>query len=199
MSEYCYQHKGFTIRIEREENPQNPREEWDNVTNMICFHRRYILGDKNHNYNVDDYANWEQLKDAIIKQEDVVQILPIYMYGHSGITIKTTPFNCPWDSGQIGFIWITRKSVLENFGWKRLTKKRIIELENTLIQDVAIYDAYLTGDVYGYVIVGPDEKPTEHSCWGIYGDSEIKEDGCVVNEARYIINNLMSRSELQND
>ena len=125
MSVHSYDHKGFTINIERDEHPQNPREECDNITVMACFHKRYTLGDKDHGYDANNYANWEQMGEAIVKQEDVAAILPLYMYDHGGITIRTTPFDCQWDSGQVGFIWITRKSVSANLGWKRITQKLI--------------------------------------------------------------------------
>ena len=56
---------------------------------------------------------------------------------------------------------------------------------------MVIYDAYLTGDVYGYAIVDPDGQPISTSCWGFYGYSEIAENGHVVNEAKQIINVLV--------
>jgi len=184
-----FAYKGFMIKIELDQNPQDPRED-ENVTVMACFSKRHNLGDKDHGYDANDYANWEQMSEAIIKQENVAAILPVYMYDHGGITIRTTPFDCQWDSGQLGFIWITRKSVSANLGWKRITKKRVKELEATLVQDVATYDSYLTGEVYGYTIIAPDGEPTEHSCWGFYGDS-VKENGYAVNEARLIIDSLV--------
>ena len=32
-------------------------------------------------------------------------MLPLYLYDHSGITMNTTGFSCPWDSGQVGWIY----------------------------------------------------------------------------------------------
>lgn len=38
-----------TLFIEHDDDPPNPREDYDNFGKMICFHKRYSLGDK-HNY-----------------------------------------------------------------------------------------------------------------------------------------------------
>ena len=40
-----YQHKGCRIQIISDEDPMHPRKEWDNLTTMACWHRRYHLGD----------------------------------------------------------------------------------------------------------------------------------------------------------
>ena len=37
---------GNTIKVFVDEDPQSPRE-WDNAGTMVCFHRRYNLGDIN--------------------------------------------------------------------------------------------------------------------------------------------------------
>ena len=103
----------YYLTIDHENYPENPRE-WDNLTKMVCFHRKYNLGDK-HTYNHNDYNGWDEMKKEIIKKENVGVILPLYLYDHSGITISTTPFHCGWDSGQIGFIYITRDTIFENF------------------------------------------------------------------------------------
>jgi hypothetical protein len=42
------------------------------------------------------------LVDAVMVPNYVV--LPVYIYDHSGITLNTTGFSCPWDSGQVGWI-----------------------------------------------------------------------------------------------
>jgi hypothetical protein len=160
--------KGYTIRVELDTNPRSPRED-DNITKMICFHKRYDLGDK-HDYKHDDYNSWEEMEKAIIKAEKPAIIKPLYMYDHSGITIKTSPFSCPWDSGQIGFVLITKEQAKKEFAYKRITKKAIEQLDKNLEGEVKDYDAYVRGDIWGYII----EKDGEHvdSCWGFIGDAD---------------------------
>ena len=50
-------------------------------------------------------------------------VLPVYLYDHSGIRISTSPFSCPWDSGQVGVIYCTKKKAVYEFGKKRFTTK----------------------------------------------------------------------------
>ena len=164
----------FTLRIDYENYPENPRE-WDNFTKMICFHRKYRLGDK-HYYNHSDYNNWEEMKKDIIKNENVGVILPLYLYDHSGITISTTPFSCNFDSGQIGFIYVTRETIFENIkGYKILTKKLKQIVTERLLNELKCYDQYLTGEIYSFEILRDNER-LEY-CGGYYDKNECLEDG----------------------
>ena len=86
MSE-TYEHMGHTIRIVQDEDPGNPRTDWDNMGTMVCFHGRYDLGDK-HEYNADHYSGWEELKADIEKEEDTAVILPLFLMDHSGISMS---------------------------------------------------------------------------------------------------------------
>jgi len=103
-------YKGFEIEIHDDESASSPRE-WDNMTTMICMHGSLSLGDK-HGYGSNDFYGWEGLKERLKKDYDIVsEILPMYMYNHSGITISTTPFSCRWDSGQIGWVFISQNNI----------------------------------------------------------------------------------------
>ena len=41
----------------------------------------------------------------LLEQSGKFVILSLYLYDHSGITMNTTGFSCPWDSGQVGWIY----------------------------------------------------------------------------------------------
>jgi hypothetical protein len=154
------------LKVVHDSSADSPRS-WDNLGKMICFHNRYDLGDK-HNYSADDYNGWEEMKQAIIKEENTAVILPLYMYDHSGISISTSPFSCRWDSGQIGFILISKKKALEEFGGKIVTAKLKERLEKILEGEVETYDQYVRGEVYGFQIVDEDDNHID-SCCGFYG------------------------------
>jgi len=170
----------------------NPRE-WDNLGTMVCFHRRYNLGDK-HDYvdpeafrhslidefypgtferyskMIDDhycslpdtlsfkqkmeenssYSDklWGQKWDKLRKEELI--ILPLYLYDHSGITIRTSPFSCPWDSGQVGWVYCTKKDIRDNFITKRVSKQQLEHAKKILMSEVSEYDDYLCGNIYGF-------------------------------------------------
>ena len=49
--------------------------------------------------------------DRGIKRGDLIG-LPVYAYVHSGETISTEPFSCPWDSGRSGWVYCTTEAAL---------------------------------------------------------------------------------------
>jgi hypothetical protein len=121
--------------------------EFCDFVKMFCFHRRYNIGDK-HTYNSENFSRWDEFKAQLEKDYDIRVILPLYMYEHGGITISTTPFSCPWDSGQIGFVFATAEGIRDNFGVKRITKDILKRTERLLADEVSLYDAFLIGDMY---------------------------------------------------
>lgn len=151
---------------------------------MVCFHKRYDLGDK-HDFTPESIKKF-------VQRDDVVS-LPLYLYDHSGITMRTSPFSCPWDSGQVGFIYVTHARIkaemgrpkgVNNFtGIKHVMKKDIERAERALLSEVKIYDNYLTGEVYGYMVEDDEENHID-SCWGFYGDEGKK---YMIEEAKQIV------------
>lgn len=152
----------------------SPRED-DNLGIMACFHRRYDLGDEvdiDHN----DFNSWDEMEDWIIRNKDVGVILPLYLYDHSGITISTGSFGCPWDSGQIGFIYATKEQIRKEFNCKLVTKKIREKVEKILLGEVETYDLYVRGEVYGYKVFDKESNEEVDSCWGYLGYDHIEEE-----------------------
>jgi hypothetical protein len=155
----------MNYRIEQDDNAQNPRTEFDNIGKMYCWHSRYNLGDK-HNYeSPEDFQESDEYKNAAV-------ILPLYLYDHSGITISARPFSCPWDSGQVGYIFVDTPTIRKEWG---KGKKAIEKARKYLLAEVETYDQYLTGDVWGY-IVEDDNGNHLDSCWGFYGEEYCKQE-----------------------
>jgi hypothetical protein len=155
------------LRVVQDSFGDSPRE-WDNLGTMVCFHNRYDLGDK-HSYDADDYSGWEEMEKAIRKEEGRGTIvLPLYLYDHSGVTMRISPFNCRWDSGQVGFILTSRKTILSEFGGKIVTKKLRERVSGILEGEVETYTQYLEGEIYGFQIVD-EEGEVVDSCYGFYG------------------------------
>lgn len=167
---------GRKLQIVVDRCPDSPRN-WDNLGTIVGFHKRYKIGDDNHGYKSSDYDSWDEIESAIIKNEKPVVVLPVYMYDHSGQTISTSPFSCRWDSGQVGFIYVSREKALSELGLKRITGKDKERIENILKGEIATYDQYIRGDVYGFEIVDKDGN-VEDSCYGFYG-SNIEENGIL--------------------
>jgi hypothetical protein len=98
----------FKIKIIQDEDPQHPREDFDgHIGKMICWHNRYELGDKDEEMDIEEFE-WRAEKEGFIA-------LPLYLYDHSGLTMNTSGFSCPWDSGQVGFIYCSLPAALEHF------------------------------------------------------------------------------------
>lgn len=188
-----------TIRYQRYEaevmsdfDPINPCEEFDMLGTMVCCHSRYILGhkqykngaeaiydtlyelgcpitesmDNDYAYELDSNEFYEKYSNKI---DEYAIALPLYLYDHSGITMNTTGFHCPWDSGQVGFIYVSKENVRKEFNKKRISLQLRHKVLNLLKGEVKLYDQYLTGDVYGYNIDDPYTGEHIDSCWRFYG------------------------------
>lgn len=150
------------LKIERDQDPRNPRED-DNLGRMHCEHRRYTLGDRGipTPFVNDDWR-------AGVLRDDVRLSLPIYMYDHSGITLSHSPFSCPWDSGKLGWHYLTKADVKKNFN-RDVTDE---ELTAHLKAELEEYDAYIQGEVWGFVDGNDD------SCWGFIGE-DLEDTGIL--------------------
>ncbi len=162
-------YKNHEIEIEIDENPVSPRED-DNICIIHIVHKNYSFGDKHHS----TLESAKQAEHDAEKNGDIV--LPLYMYDHSGITISLSPFSCRWDSGQVGFVQVPRKKIIEEFGKKNFTPKLKVKALEWAKMEVETLDSYIRGEIYGYVI-----DDTGDSCWGYYSI------GDALNEARSIV------------
>lgn len=158
------------LQIVRDEDPHNPRAD-DTFSTMLCFHSGYNIGD-NHSYNKDDYGGWDSLKHFIVKDERPLIIKELHMYDHGGIAISTSPFSCRWDSGQIGYVWISQNHI-DHIGCHMQDSETwqdyINRLDRYLENEVTEYNDYLQGNVYGFQLLD-DNKNVIDSCYGFIGD-----------------------------
>ena len=146
-------------------------EYWENGNGYTMILNNFI-GIKNQWEHISNQIN-KKIKSLVQKTiEKNYIILPLYLYDHSGITISTGPFNCPFDSGQIGYIYVPIKDIKKEWNWKLLTKKRRLKIESILKSEVKIYDDFLTGNVFGYNVNDPYTGDSIDSCWGFFGDYE---------------------------
>lgn len=127
---------------------------------------RFFGGD----WTLDLAKAWDEKKQDLIDAglERHFIMLPLYLYDHSGITMSTGSFSCSWDSGQVGWIYMSKADARKEWSWKRLTKKRLQQVENCLKCEVETYDAYLRGDCYGFEVES-EKGDIDDSCWGFLG------------------------------
>jgi len=185
---------GTVICIEQDDNAFSPRED-DNLGTMVCFHSRYRLGDeadglRGHGYFPKDFNSLDELEAKILEDHPDCVILPLYLFDHSGITISTSCEmfracdGAGWDWGQVGFIFISREKIDEEY--KEHGGRTDEEICKYLAAEVATYDQYLQGDIWGYTqhkecpTCGKIEDEQTDSCWGFYGDDPL-ENGMAEN------------------
>ena len=188
-------YKGFTIKIQPDTDASNPIEDWDGNAKYALFHSRYNL-QNDVDLDTDDYNGWDEFKQALIEKYKPLAILPVYMYDHSGQTIRTTPFSCRWDSGQLGFVFVDLPTLKEwGYDSKEAYEKGAGRtLEEDLISNVSLYDDYITGNVWGFELVDSDDD-TVDSCWGFYGDSGKEE---AISQAKQYADSEVLNKDIEN-
>lgn len=128
---------------------------------------------------VDDIIDCLSCKDKwyLLEKHANIIALPLYLYDHSGITMNCCGFSDQWDSGQIGWIYTDKNTVLgtgEDIkrNWKETAYK-------WMEGEVKEYDMYLQNEIYGIITEEYDGKGNpedddswtdEESCWGFYSD-----------------------------
>lgn len=160
------------LEIYRDGDPMNPRTEWDNISTMVCFHRRYNLGDvrtlkggktvviphtnvryDNSTDGAEAFVEWakKELKDGNLV------IASLELYDHSGITMRVHGWGdeafgygrTGWDSCIVGWCFVTKDRayaelvIKDDDDWGEKAKSYIKS-------EVETYDSYLTNEVYGF-------------------------------------------------
>lgn len=159
-----------TVKIEQDEYPHNPLED-DEFFIMHCKHRRYNLGHKDaaDPFEEDDITGERKVRD------DVLAMLPLYLYDHGGITMSTGSFSCPWDSGQVGWIYCTAESLA--ITGTTGTKEELCEYMADYVKRT--YDQYLRGNCWHYQVFDENGDVVD-SCSGFIGD-ELEDCGILDN------------------
>ena len=183
-----FTHKGHSIKIEYDHDPENPRDD-DNLGVMICWNRRNPHGDKHKfsnsepffltlldNETAEQLENWREVASLLADytQDEVIDeaysamlheaaikqviLLSLHFYEHGGVTVRAGDPEC----GSEGYIYMTLKDAEKEFDGDR--EKAL----SCLKQEVKTYAEYLEGSVYGYVIENADGDEVD-SCWGFYG------------------------------
>lgn len=180
----------YTLKLASHKYPENPRIDYDCLGVMVCDHRSYNLGDEDglsqavslvRQHYPESVLDEYDLRDhptvlKLLNDSDAAVVLPLYLFDHSGITMRTTPFSCPWDSGQVGFIFLSKEKARQEYGWKRLTKQRVEKLESYLCAEVKEYDYYLRGDAWGFEAY--ENGVLVDSCFGFWGN-DPNENGMI--------------------
>ncbi len=221
----------YRVRVVQDPDCESPRD-WDNVATMVCEHRHYNLGDNDgSDIAIDairssrDYRpTWEESESGQFKFKgetrdcfdlsepcDIWQAIqlcsdivsqPLYLYDHSGLSISTGAFSCPWDSGQIGFAFVTFDTIRKETGCKAVKAKQFQWAQSRIDAETKTYDDYLRGNVYGWITEIATEWDSGiaseweelDSCSGYYGYDHDK-SGLAESAIASIQADIASRKE----
>lgn len=103
--------------------------------------------------------------------------LPLWKYEHGGAAYRaaeSNPFRCPWDSGQVGYVFAKKEDVRKEYGVKRITPAIRAKVLDVLRAEVETYSQWANGEVYGFRVLDSDGEELD-SCWGFIGMEHVQE------------------------
>ena len=193
----------YDLKVWYDDCAESPRD-WDNLGTIVCEHRRYTLGDSQ---DVDqsiiemlqvvadgdtdkalNYFETHTYNQCFARIQEKFIVLPVYMYEHSNIALSTGSFigraqHAEWDSGQLGFIYVSKEDVRNEYKVSRISKQLLKTVKTVLDNEVKLYGHYINGDCYGYTLDKFNEETQEweniDSCGGFIGgywDCGIQDD-----------------------
>lgn len=169
--------KNFKVELNYDPFMDSPRN-FDTLGTIVYIHSGYILGDINLNdymgetgedmflNHIDEISNntiipnrkeidefTEEEKEQVWKwiDENLV-ILTVYGYEHGNIMLNTKGFNCRFDSGQVGYIYVTKEDIKSEYGISKLTDEYIEKAKNVLNREIKEFSEYIQGNVYSYTV-----------------------------------------------
>jgi hypothetical protein len=200
--EQTVSYRGYTIEITRDQDPLNPRKDWEHLGEMVCWHSNYLLGDEQPD---DEPIDWLEtaleIDDDVSeeKQESMTQkeyvdwlfsefgknnyFMMLHLYDHGGISMSCKSFigrvpHASWDSGRVGFIYVSKEDAKEAL--KGYSKSWLKEYHKGKTEE-EIVNTILEGEVetYNEYLTGEvycySVDETGDGCCGFFGDEGIKQ------------------------
>lgn len=156
VSELLPNGKRLKVLVDYDEFPMNPLE-YEDVVRIVCLnHRRYNVG-----HEQVDMDEVEELRQRLLGGE-MAGYRPVYMYDHSGIALSTSPFSCQWDSGLIGWAYVTKDAAIE-VGFDPDSAEGRHAVGRLIEEVVKRYGHYVAGDAWYIRVVDEDGDELEMS------------------------------------
>ena len=199
----------YTIFVDYDHAPMSPRY-FDNVGTMTCWHNRYLLGDRNEYEGPEDFYldlyertfhrgcdDWKKARSELVQTPGFI-IMPLYLFDHSGLAIQTKPFNDPWDSGLVGYVYCLPETVKREFG--SLDDDAIESARKCINAEVETYDHYLRGEVYSYDLYEGIDCVDSVSGFIAFYDQAIEDmKSCIPEEAEGLLDQLEDINDMEPD
>lgn len=163
---FKHKHKGkcYKLTVDNDEYVENPRDDYDHADILHTWHDKYTIGGKDDENNQSKPDSPEEYKELT---SHFAVFLPVFMMDHSNVSISTTPYSCPWDSGQVGVIGLTQKALKEE-SWDEPRAKAYLK------SSVEELNQFMQGRVYRYNLEEFDttiaDYETIDSLSGIYAE-----------------------------
>jgi hypothetical protein len=139
------------ILIKQDECPFNPRTEFDPVGVLVGW-GRYCISDKES----DTYKHPSDFEEAWNEHDEFKDALrlPVSYYSHGMTMYFVGGPNDRWDSGQSGWVYCTRETIIREWGTEPdsdgvTPDERATALMTAEVQE---YSLWCQGYVYGFVI-----------------------------------------------
>lgn len=163
----------YSYDITENQDDHDPRKNC-NLTTLYCKHRNYTLGD--HQIE-DDFDSYKEVEKSIIDDQDIVLAEPLFFFNHGNIGLERGR-SCPWDSGLVGVLLVTKKNAIDILG-KDYTEQQLQDRINAEIKE---YNSYLNGENYYYTYNIYGENYNEMSDY--YYSKDEAEKACLAEIAR---------------
>ena len=112
----------------------------------------YLINDDDEEPSAEEISYFNHVVDLWMEENFVY--LKVYLYDHSGLSVQTTPFSCPWDSGCVGIIYTTLEEC-------RKEQVKLEKAEIILKSEIEVLNQYLNGDVWSYTLYVNDNSNEE--------------------------------------
>ena len=156
---YEFEHGGLKVELIQDTDIAHGPDEWGDE-------EVFIVTSQNRNFEVipEGFEAMEIMenldKEGMYDNEGSKYfVFPLNAYIHSGVSLSlgtSYPFDCPWDSGQIGVV------LVKDF-------EKLVDPAKLASSVVDTWNMYLSGDVWGYDITHAESGASFDSLWGIYG------------------------------
>ena len=154
-----FEKNGYKVTIEQDSDPISPSEYQDTSAFIVTTRNRYfqVEGPNGETAQTisENMADWEET-------HHVYKLNALIHSGvHLSITSDLKQYYMGFDSGQIGFVLITKD------------QSEIPHPFEYAEGRIETWNQYLSGDVWGFTIEDGDENNVD-SCWGFYGFDTCK-------------------------
>ena len=187
-----YEHDGVKVEILSPDHIEdaNPRTDQDCFTVIVAHHPRYEIGDTEHGYREENGYRWgpgslKEIHDEIVRTHRDCLIRPLYLMDHGLVGVSLKDYKDAWDSGQVGWVFVTRKMIRENYMVKRVTAEVLAKAEALMASEVEQYSAWLEGRVYRFRVTNPANGETEDS-ESIVGMEWVKKEANMTARSMYL-------------